>query len=319
MNATKSVFNSVRNFSTFAVAAAIIFSAILTLISGSENLSWQIGLAIFALAIGVPHGAIDHLVAIPRTSNTKFILLIVVYILMALVAVLALLNWNMLGFQLVLIMSALHFGFGDASFIAEADRLENRAQMSFKTQSLYAVSAGVIPVFIPLLKGSTKSALQEINPLLINWASDYGAQMKFLIALVAALTIFMLIREQRIREIIDLTFLAGLAIVAPPLITFAIYFGCWHAMRHTARLTLILPKSKQAALLNNPRSSFLAAVIPGLPALFGTVLVAAIIALVDSTNLDADFLWYLLVVVWALTVPHMLVTAKIDKGALRNS
>ena len=266
MNATKSVFNSVRNFSTFAVAAAIIFSALLTLISGSENLSWQIALAIFALALGIPHGAIDHLVAIPRTSNPKFILLIVVYILMALVAVLALLNWNKLGFQLVLVMSALHFGFGDASFIAEQDRLENRTQMKFKTQSLYAISAGAIPVFIPLLKESTKSALQEINPLLINWASDYGVQIKSLIA----------------------------------------------------RLTLILPRSKQAALLNNPRGSFLAAVIPGLPALFGTVLVAVIIALLDSTNLDADFLWYLLVVVWALTVPHMLVTAKIDQGALKS-
>ena len=318
MNATKSVFNSVRNFSTFAVAAAIIFSALLTLISGSENLSWQIALAIFALALGIPHGAIDNLVAIPRTSNPKFILLIVVYILMALVAVLALLNWNKLGFQLVLVMSALHFGFGDASFIAEQDRLENRTQMKFKTQSLYAISAGAIPVFIPLLKESTKSALQEINPLLINWASDYGVQIKSLIAIVAVLTLIALIREQRTREIIDLTFLSGLAIVAPPLITFAIYFGCWHAMWHTARLTLILPRSKQAALLNNPRGSFLAAVIPGLPALFGTVLVAVIIALLDSTNLDADFLWYLLVVVWALTVPHMLVTAKIDQGALKS-
>ena len=41
-----------------------------------------------------------------------------------------------------------------------------------------------------------------------------------------------------------------------------------------------------------------------------------LIALLDSTNIDASYLWYLLVVVWALTVPHMLVTSKIDRKAL---
>jgi hypothetical protein len=55
---------------------------------------------------------------------------------------------------------------------------------------------------------------------------------------------------------------------------------------------------------------------PGLPALFGTVVVALAIALLDSSNIDASYLWYLLVVVWALTVPHMLVTSRIDRDAL---
>ena len=87
-------------------------------------------------------------------------------------------------------------------------------------------------------------------------------------------------------------------------------------MRHTARLTLILPKALIAAEKNNPRGSFLAAVIPGLPALFGTVIVALVIAVLDTTNIDASYLWYLLVVVWALTVPHMMVTIKIDQKAL---
>jgi predicted ABC-type sugar transport system permease subunit len=87
-------------------------------------------------------------------------------------------------------------------------------------------------------------------------------------------------------------------------------------MRHTARLTLILPKAKSAAEKNNALGSFTAAVIPGLPALFGTVIVALLIAVLDTTNIDASYLWYLLVVVWALTVPHMMVTIKIDQKSL---
>jgi Brp/Blh family beta-carotene 15,15'-monooxygenase len=316
VNGAKRVFDSVRSFSTLAAIFAIIVSGLFTLFNFGENLGWQVGLAVFALAIGIPHGAVDHLVALPATSKPKLAILIAGYVAIAILAVLAILHWNMLGFQLVLAMSAFHFGFGEASFIAEQDRLTGRRRMKSKTQNMFAISSGVIPVFIPLLKESTTSALREINPLLIEWASDVAPQLKFLVALFFVATLILLMTEKRLREVIDLIVLAALALIAPPLVAFAVYFGCWHAMRHTARLTLILPKAKSAAERNNPRKSFIAAVIPGLPALFGTVVVALVIAVLDSTNIDASYLWYLLVVVWALTVPHMLVTTKIDRAAL---
>jgi len=316
VNGAKRVFNSVRSFSTFAAITAIIVSGLFTLFNFGENLGWQVGLAVFALAIGIPHGAVDHLVALPETSKPKLVILIAGYVAIAILAVLAILHWNKLGFQIVLAMSAFHFGFGEASFIAEQDRLTDRRRLKPKTQNMFAISSGAIPVLIPLLKDSTTSALREINPLLIDWASEVAPQLKFLVAFFFVTTLILLIKEKRSREVIDLVVLAALALIAPPLVAFAVYFGCWHAMRHTARLTLILPKAKSAAERDNPRGSFIAAVIPGLPALFGTVVVALIIAALDSTNIDASYLWYLLVVVWALTVPHMLVTSKIDRKAL---
>ncbi|CAN2232058.1 MAG: Brp/Blh family beta-carotene 15,15'-dioxygenase [Candidatus Nanopelagicaceae bacterium] len=315
MNGAKAVFSGVRNFSTLAAVFAILFSGILYLTVRNESLGWQVALAVFALAIGIPHGAVDHLVALPKTSKPKLALLIIGYVLIAIAAVFAILHWNKLGFQIVLVMSALHFGFGDAAFIAEQDRLENRPRMRPKVQNMFAITSGVIPVFIPLLKDSTKSALQEINPVLITWASEIAPQIKFLIGFFFVATLVLLVKDNRTREFIDLIFLVGLAIVAPPLISFAVYFGCWHAMRHTARLTLILPKAIAAADDEKPKKSFFAAVVPGLPALIGTVVVAAVIAITDS-NLDASYLWYLLVVVWALTVPHMIVTSKIDQKSL---
>ena len=316
MNGAKAVFDSVRNFSTLAVVFAILTSGILNFLEFGESLGWQIGFAVFALAIGIPHGAVDHLVALPATSKSKLIILILGYVAIAILAVLVILHWNKLGFQLVLAMSAFHFGFGDAAFIAEQDRLSGRRRMKPKTQNMFAISSGSIPVLIPLLNESTASALREINPLLIDWASNIAPQLKFLVAFFFVTTLVLLITEKRVREVIDLALLAALALVAPPLVAFAVYFGCWHAMRHTARLTLILPKAKSAAEKNNPLGSFFAAVIPGLPALFGTVLVALLIAIFDTTNIDASYLWYLLVVVWALTVPHMMVTTKIDQKSL---
>jgi len=316
VNGAKVVFNSIRNFSTLAVVFAILVSGILNLLEFGESLGWQVGFAVIALALGIPHGAVDHLVALPATSKFKLVLLIIGYVAIALLAVLAILHWNKLGFQLVLAMSAFHFGFGDAAFVAEQDRLSGRSRMKSKTQNMFAISSGSIPVLIPLLNESTSSALREINPLLINWASTIEPQLKFLIAFFFVTTLVLLITEKRIRDVIDLSLLAGLALIAPPLVAFAVYFGCWHAMRHTARLTLILPKALIAAEKNNPRGSFLAAVVPGLPSLIGTVIVALFIAILDTTNIDASYLWYLLVVVWALTVPHMMVTTKIDQKAL---
>ena len=316
MNGAKSVFNSVRSFSTLAAISAIIISGLFTLLNFGESLGWQVGLAVLALAIGIPHGAVDHLVALPATSKPKLALLIFVYVAIAVLAVLAILHWNKLGFQLVLAMSAFHFGFGDAAFIAEQDRLTGRRRLKPKTQNMFAISSGTIPVLIPLLKESTTSALREINPLLIDWAANIAPQLKFLVAFFFVTTLVLLVNEKRFREVIDLSALAALALIAPPLVAFAVYFGCWHAMRHTARLTLILPKAKSAAEKNNAIGSFMAAVKPGLPALFGTVVVALAIALLDSSNIDASYLWYLLVVVWALTAPHMLVTLRMDQEAL---
>ena len=56
------------------------------------------------------------------------------------------------------------------------------------------------------------------------------------------------------------------------------------------------------------------AVIPGIPALIGTFIVAGILAAINPEN--SRLLWSILVVIWALTVPHMIVTAKLDKVAL---
>jgi len=34
---------------------------------------------------------------------------------------------------------------------------------------------------------------------------------------------------------------------------------------------------------------------------------------------NQDYLWYLLVIIWALTVPHMALTARLDAKALRQT
>ena len=87
-------------------------------------------------------------------------------------------------------------------------------------------------------------------------------------------------------------------------------------MRHTARLTLVLPRSQKAFAEGKSGSAFKNAIWPGIPALVGTFIVAALTILFRADSLSNQFLLITLVIVWALTVPHMAVTARMDRKAL---
>ena len=314
MSAKQRLFNATRSYSQLLVGVAVILSILFTASLGSDNLNWQISLAVIALIIGIPHGALDHLVTLPKNKPAKMALFVVIYVLIAVAAVWAILRWNVLGFQLVVIMSAAHFGIGDAAFIAESERLNNRASKSLIDRLIYALPAGLLPVFVPLSSDLTNSALAEVNPKLINWAGSSTNFIHLLVLLIAASSLFVLVLKRDDKSAIDLALLAALSMLTPPLVAFAIYFGLWHALRHTARLTLNLSKSEISYQNNEPKRAFINAVLPGTPALIGTFIVAAILAATNPDN--SRLLWSILVVIWALTVPHMMVTAKLDKGAL---
>ena len=314
MSAKQRLFNATRSYSQLFVGVAIILSILFTAFLGSDNLNWQISLAVIALIIGIPHGALDHLVTLPKDKPAKMALFVIIYVLIAVAAVWAILRWNVLGFQLVVIMSAAHFGIGDAAFIAESERLNNGVSKSLTDRLIYALPAGLLPVFVPLTSDLTNSALAEVNPQLINWAGSNSNLIHLLVLLIAASSLFVLVLKRDDKGAIDLALLAALSMLTPPLVAFAIYFGLWHALRHTARLTLNLNKSEVAYQNNEPMRAFLQAVIPGIPALIGTFIVAAVLAATNPDN--SRLLWSILVVIWALTVPHMMVTAKLDKGAL---
>jgi Brp/Blh family beta-carotene 15,15'-monooxygenase len=307
------LFEGIRNFSSFAILAGIILSLIFSQTLGESSMQWQVVIAIAALAIGIPHGALDHLVTLPKSRPLVMASFIVVYVLIAIVAVIAILNFNVVGFVFVLVMSAVHFGIGDAAFISELDR---RQPVSIRLpRAIYAISAGSIPVLIPLVNSASTDALAQVNPSLIDWHQGYDQEILTVVITIACISIARLIVRKRIREAVDIGLLLALALLTPPLIAFALYFGCWHAMRHTARLTLSLETSQRAYVAGNARSAFLKAVIPGIPALLGTFFIAAILA-IRGQEFSDDFFWMALVIVWALTVPHMAVTAKLDRNAL---
>jgi len=307
------LFSQVRAFSSIAVIIAITLSVIFSQFLGESSIQWQIVIAVIALAIGIPHGALDHLVTLPKSKPFVMALFVAIYVLVAIVAVIAILEFNVVGFIFVLLMSATHFGIGDAAFINEMDRRGGRKAKL--PRALYAIAAGSTPVLIPLVNSASTDALSQVNPALIDWHRGFDQEILYAVTGFAIIAIVALFFLHRKRESLDIALLLALALIAPPLIAFAVYFGCWHAMRHTARLTLTLDSSQRAFESGDSQLAFSRAVLPGLPALAGTFLIAGVLAVLGKDFSD-DFFWMALVVVWALTVPHMAVTAKLDRSAL---
>jgi Brp/Blh family beta-carotene 15,15'-monooxygenase len=307
------LFKRVRLFSTISVILGIFLSLLFSDLLGESSMGWQVVIAVIALAIGIPHGALDHLVTLPKAQPKKMAIFIVVYVAVAVIAVIGILQFNTIGFIIVLFMSAIHFGIGDAAFINEIDK---RSEAERKLNRwFYIPAAGFTPVFIPLVNSASTQALASVNPALINWHQWFDSEILLAVTSFTALAIVVMGFSKRYREALDLTLLLLLAHLAPPLIAFAVYFGCWHAMRHTARLTLSLPRSIEGLNQGMLRKAFSRAVIPGLPALIGTFVLAGVMAL-SGRDFSDEFFWMALVVVWALTVPHMVVTAKLDRAAL---
>ena len=310
------IFLVVRNVSTGIALGATLLALIAHQLNIENHLGWQVALAIIALALGIPHGAIDHLISLPTHSWKRLLLFISGYVALAVASGFVIFQWNVFGFQLVVLMSFLHFGFGDASFLAELRQNLGKKARSPSHHFLYALTSGAVPVLLPLTSEQTSTALKEIQPEIINWAGSSGTTIRNLLLILVGLALIYLTLARQWRDALDLASLLLLALIAPPLVAFAVYFGCWHAARHTARLTSLLPTSNNWAQSGKSLRAYVAAIIPGIPALIGACALALVFALKWNQDLSKTYLWILLVIVWALTVPHMLATARFDRKFL---
>ncbi len=299
-----------------ALVTAVAFLALhFTKVEISQTL--QITIATISLSLGIPHGAIDHLISIPSKPRLKFGAFILVYVAIAILAGLAIAQWSVVGFQCVLVMSALHFGFGDAAYKNEWRDFQNQPRFTRTSSYLYGLASGSLPVFLPLTDHRSFKALVRIHPSIAHWAGSNTHLIRNVVIALAALAVLVQLILRNIQSASDLILLAALSLLAPPLITFAVYFGLWHALRHTARLVPKLPKALMAAEQGKTGLAISRAVLPGLYAIAGTLLVALILMLNRPGQFGSGMLWASLVVVWALTVPHMMATARFDRNALR--
>ncbi len=316
-DALPTIYSWIERFSRITILATVVIFGLLRLLGFELNLSAQVTIALIGLLIGIPHGAIDHLISISAKSRALFYSYIFVYVAIAVIAGWMIATWNLQGFQVVIVMSSLHFGFGDASFRNEWKVLSHERKFPWFVLVAYAIPAGFVAVILPLTDPRSGSALERIRPTLQGWTGGHSNLLRSATLVVTIISIVVLLLSRSFDLAIDLALLGALALIAPPLVAFATYFGFWHAARHTARLVPKLAGARALAAEGKGLPALRRAITPGLYAVAGTLGIAAILMIGDRHRFGSGLLWSALVIIWALTVPHMLTTSRFDLQAMR--
>lgn len=280
----------------------------------SSALEGPIGWVVLAagLLVGLPHGAVDHLVpgwtlGRPLPART-FAVVVVAYVAVAAAAFALFVFQPVLAAGLFLVVSVGHFGAGDVE-VHEAHTgrgLRGRpvAMLAFGLPSIALPialhPAAVTPVLVGLAPSLTALTTPGVRTALLAVT---------LLAVVA--TVGVALADGRRRIVVDLLVLVALFAVAPPLIAFAAYFGCWHAARHIARLLALDPRNRddlERRRLGGPLLRF-AGSAAGPTAISVAVLAGLWWGAGGIQGLVAAHLGLLL----ALTMPHVAVVSWLDR------
>ncbi|MEM1450961.1 MAG: Brp/Blh family beta-carotene 15,15'-dioxygenase [Planctomycetota bacterium] len=285
----------------------------------APGLTFQVVVTLVAVAIlGFPHGALDPLIAAlrPRAGEGGLAgtaAFLVAYLAAAGAVVALWLVSPIAGLALFLATSAVHFGLGDVPPATDAT--------SRRTRSLRVLAHGSAPIVLPSalhpggvglvfgwLLGAPEAAvtawLTNLAPILVGaWA------LAALAAYAPAL------RRSRVPDTearsgaLELGLLAIAFAVLPPLLSFSVYFCVWHSARHLIAVDTVLGRGLRAR-----------AAVVGLAVLAATgLLVLGAHAAGDGAAVQgaggamASATRTLFIALAALTPPHMMVTAVLER------
>ena len=259
-------------------------------------------LLVLAGVLGLPHGAVDHLAlgwARGRTGAAPAP--VVAAYAAAAVAVAAVAVTAPLPAVLVLlVLSAAHFAEGEVAY----DRLRGGAGML-----LPAAALGTAVVTLPLVlrPEPVRALLAALDPGLPGATAAVRTPLLLLnAALVIAGLVAALHAGQR-RAAGELALVVAVALLGPPLVVFAAWFGCWHAPRHLVRLLAIEPCGDGPERVRRLARS---AALPTAVAALGLGALAVVLGGLPSA---------VLVVLLALTVPHAVVVARMSGLSARGT
>ena len=288
---------------------------------GSVSLGpWALGVLFVAVVLtGMPHGAIDHLVAARLwgldptwADQAKFyggyLVLMALYGTLWIVAP----AWSL---GLFLVMTMYHFGQADLAYW----RLPPlSARLLYLSRGLFLL--GLPIVAFPEVVAPIFEAMGGVQ--LLEWPGVTTAPGALFAGLVAqhlgALGIGRLGADPSVdwalgREATNVAVLAALFGLVHPLVAFAVFFGGWHALGHILELLRFFRRQGDAmSMAQFYREAFLFTAIP-------FVGLAGLYAATQSFGLEDQMVALLFILIAIMTLPHMVVVEKMyrerEKGA----
>jgi len=285
-----------------------------------------IPLALGLLLFGLPHGAIDHLVALGLAGKPlRLRPLVIVLSLYLLVAIAVLVLWMILpvaaavGF---LIMTIYHWGQGDLAF----ERLNHTSVASFRgtgADRVHWLLRGFIPIGIPFI-AFPDQATEFINACVHLFAPNLAVDWNLWRGIVLAALGFLFsvdswihlrhIRHPLARRIlIENCALCAFFFLVPPLIAIGWYFAGWHGFRHVLRLC-----SYGASSEATRPDTKVKLICRGQQAIPFTIIAVVMLAglfmtLSDRVSSHFEVAALYLVMISALTLPHLIIVEWMDR------
>jgi Brp/Blh family beta-carotene 15,15'-monooxygenase len=204
---------------SFAKLAGVLICLIFISLQESYSMVQFSLFGIILLSIGIPHGAIDHLISNPKIDRNSLGKFLVIYLSLIAVYLLIWYFLPLIALAAFLLMSAYHFG--QSHFLAEQPK---------KSAWLLYITRGGYFLFAILL-GDWETTKLILSPL-INL--DYLNQSRILFLLIFLFSTLLAQgifgpKFQKI-QLLELLLLAPIFYFSPLLISFVVYFGFWHAL-----------------------------------------------------------------------------------------
>ncbi len=294
---------------TVVSLAAVLAVVAVEVAVGWGDLAWV--LLVAGLLLGLPHGAVDHLLPgyrlgwrLPRLAGFALGY-----------AVLAAAGWLLFraapgpALLVFVALSAWHFGTGETAFA------DLRAGRPVQRSATAGAVLGCLVLLVPLVRGApgTATVVAAVVPGSDGVLPGAAATTVLVTVLPAAgaLAVERLLAG-RFLEAAEVGVLLTLVLVAPPLAAFGVWFGAWHSVRHLARVVAEDPANATdlaAGRLAAPLRRFAVAAAPP------TAAVLAVLALLWSAAEGwHGLLATALPVLAALTLPHALVVTWLDRA-----
>lgn len=320
-----------RAFDRLALRPAWVVCGSLIVLSGLSNVAGftpgpivRYGpLALSVLLLGLPHGAVDHLVPARLADTSLAVSLSLVGLCYLLFGGLYAVLWLLAPVPAALLFVVLtwfHWGQGEVHALTAyvgADHLRSRA---LRVATL--IARGGIPMLVPLL-----AFPDRYRAVVDAWVGLFGTELAAgwlfaadtrLLLGVGFLTITLLTLSAGYRaarathgwrvDAFETALLWVFFLTVPPLIAVGVYFCLWHSLRHVLRLAgLKVPSTSSRTLFTSfaRDATPLTAVSIALLAGFG------ILVPVTPTTLSGFIALYL-VFVAVVTLPHVVVVSWMD-------
>ena len=316
-----------------------LFAALIVVVAAGVQIPEVVQYVPFAISLvllGLPHGALDHLVPsrlarrAPEPRGMTFVVLL--YLLVGGAVVLLWFLNPVLAFVAFILTTWFHWGQGD--LFVEGTRT-GAGLPSRLTRAGMLTVRGALPMVVPLVAAPAVylGVFRDTTGVIAAQTADLtpffesGLLRVLIIAALVALGAITFAATARARwgtlegrrawwgDLGEVVLLAVYFAVVPPILAIGLYFCLWHWLRHIVRLSLLDPGSREP--LSAGRFAVVArrfAVQSAPVTIVALGLLVALFLVVPRAGLSSGALLGLyLVLISALTLPHVVVVSIMDR------